>query len=464
MSQSRDGAEAGINSVANYIVNTYTSPGGPGDPITNATYTTTASPVTYGGNPVVLTTISGHTSNYPVSSVATAFDTSGVGMGSLTAGNLTINYNTEATLLSMHSAFYPFGSNTKQTVQTWKIVSDGSISTIRNAKVEVSAILERHLTPTFNYAAFATNNGCAALTFGGGGSTNSYDSSTYVSGSGTPAFTTTDGNIGTNGNLSTIGSPTTINGDLFTPRVGVGSCSVSNVTAWTDSSGTINGSIVELPQAINYPTPAAPNPVPGTTNTTLNNKGTDCGTINGCTYGSPVAGDFYLAPGACPPLPAGPGVYDNITIKGNVHLSTAAAGTKACYNINSLTENGGGTLIIDSGPVIVNLAGVGVSIPLDITGGGMINSVTPAYNATSFQILYGGTGTIKLKGGGQSIGVMYAPNASYSIGGGADWYGSLIGGTLTDMGGSAIHYDKHLASGGYTVGNWMLDSFTWKKY
>jgi PilX N-terminal len=466
MSQARDGAEAGINSAANYIVNTYTSPGGAGDPTTayNVKVSPVQSPSTAtSGDDVILTTISGHTSNYPVNSVTTAFNTTGVGKGSITAGNLTINYNTEATLLSMHTAFTPFGTVTPQTVQTWKIVSDGSVSTIRNAKVEVSAILEQHITPTFNYAAYATNNGCSALTFGGGGTTNSYDSSTY-SGTGTPTFSTADGNVGTNGNLNTLGASTTINGDLFTPRAGTGACSVSNVTAWTDSSGTINGSIVELPQAINYPTPALPNPMPGTTSTTLNNKATDCGTINGCTYGSPVAGDFYLAPGTCPPAVGGPGVYDNITIKGTVHLSTAALGTKACYNINSLTENGQGTLAIDSGPVILNLAGVGTSTPLDITGGGMINSVAPAYNPMSLQILYAGSGTIKLKGGGQSIGVMYAPNASYSIGGGADWYGSLIGGTLTDMGGSAIHYDRHLANAGFTVGNWMLDSFTWKKY
>jgi hypothetical protein len=82
----------------------------------------------------------------------------------------------------------------------------------------------------------------------------------------------------------------------------------------------------------------------------------------------------------------------------------------------------------------------------------------------TFQLLYGGTGTIKLKGGGSAIGVMYAPNAPYSFGGGGDWYGSIIGGQLTDMGGTSIHYDRHLANSGFTVGNWMLDSFTWKKY
>src|SRR5690348_17996361 len=52
------------------------------------------------------------------------FNTVGVGKGSVTAGNNTINYNTEATLLSMHSAFIAFGSTTPQTVQTWKIRSE----------------------------------------------------------------------------------------------------------------------------------------------------------------------------------------------------------------------------------------------------------------------------------------------------------------------------------------------------
>ena len=134
-----------------------------------------------------------------------------------------------------------------------------------------------------------------------------------------------------------------------------------------------------------------------------------------------------------------------------------------CYNINSLTENGGGTLYIDSGPVVVNIAGTGQSTPFDLTGGGMINTVTPKFDPMSFQILYAGTGTIKLKSGASAVGLMYAPNASYSLGGGADWYGALIGATLTDMGGAAIHYDRKLQKEDYIPGSWMLDSFTWKK-
>src|SRR5579862_7388580 len=68
-SQARDGAEAGINAAANYIVNTYAQPGQTGDPTT--AYVNTVSPVTYSGNPVVLSAMSGVSSNYPVASVKT---------------------------------------------------------------------------------------------------------------------------------------------------------------------------------------------------------------------------------------------------------------------------------------------------------------------------------------------------------------------------------------------------------
>jgi len=68
------------------------------------------------------------------------------------------------------------------------------------------------------------------------------------------------GNVGTNGNLTTNGSPTTINGNLSTPRTGTGTCTTNNVTAWTDNAGTVNGSIIELPQPVTYPTPVIPHP------------------------------------------------------------------------------------------------------------------------------------------------------------------------------------------------------------
>ncbi len=472
-SQARDGAEAGVNSAANYLMNIYTPPvAGTGtDPLSGYNYTSVypvqAGATNTSGHDVYLSAnTSQQASTYPVASVQSAFNTAGRGKGTFTAGNTTVTYATTAKLLSM-SKLNSAISGSQAVVQTWQITSDGTVAGIRNANVEVSAILEQTVVPTFNYAAFASSSGCSALTFGGGGTTDSFDSSTY-SGSGTPTLSTTYGNVGTNGNLSTSGSPTTINGNLSTPRTGTGTCTTSNVTAWSDTSGTVTGSIIELPQPVTYPTPPAPSPMPPSNSAnaiTLNNSSANCSGISGCTFsttGGCASGAFCLAPGTCPPANpgagnSGPGVYGDITAKGNVHLSAG------CYNINSFTENGGGTLIIDSGPVVLNIAGTGQTTPFSLTGGGMINSASPPYNPTTLQILYGGTGTIKLSGGASAIGLMYAPNASYSITGGANWYGSLIGASLTDMGGSAIHYDRHLQVEDYVPGDWMLESFTWKK-
>ena len=84
---------------------------------------------------------------------------------------------------------------------------------------------------------------------------------------------------------------------------------------------------------------------------------------NGVVYNSmartPIAG-ATLTPG-------GPGstlTLGNVTTNGNsvLHLN---AGT---YVVNSLTMNGSSKVIIDSGPVIFQIAGVGVTTPLTITG------------------------------------------------------------------------------------------------
>src|SRR5712692_7777939 len=441
MSQARGGAEAGVNKAANFLMSTgYTLPGGAGDPLTN--YILTVSPVTYSGKPVVLSADSTVLSNYPLAAAQSSFNTAG--QGGLTAGNSTVNYTSSATLLSMQRVT-PYGSTTPVTIQTWEITSDGTISGLRNAQVEVSAILEQPISPVFNYAAFATSNGCSALTFGGGGTTDSYDSGAVVNGSvSTQAY---GGNVGTNGNLTTGGSPTTLNGSLSTPRTGVGACTAGNVTAWTDNQGTVTGGLVELPQPVVYPTPVIP--PPGTTNLSID-KNWKCPTggsaIPGCTS---KAGDIYLPPGA----------YGNLSISGNANLHVSA-GT---YNINSFQEQSAQSgLIIDSGPVIFNVTGNNVSgAVVDLTGNSVQN---PSLDPGNFQILYAGSGTIKLAGNSQASGLVYAPNATFSFTGGSNWYGAVIGKLMTDMGGTGVHYDRRLQVEYFTIGNYMLDSFTWKKY
>jgi hypothetical protein len=147
----------------------------------------------------------------------------------------------------------------------------------------------------------------------------------------------------------------------------------------------------------------------------------------------------------------------NVTINAGavLHLN---AGT---YVLNSFTMNGGAKIVIDSGPVVLNVAGVGETTPITITGQGIVNT---SYDPSTLQILYAGTGNIKLAGGDQTAALFYAPNASAAISGGADLYGALVVNKLTETGGAAIHYDRNLQNNALTAGNYMLSAFTWKTY
>ena len=58
--------------------------------------------------------------------------------------------------------------------------------------------------------------------------------------------------------------------------------------------------------------------------------------------------------------------------------------------------------------------------------------------------------------------------APITIVGSSAFYGSLIGSTITDVGGAAIYYDRSLGSSSptpvATVGNFMMDSFSWSRF
>ena len=435
MSQSRYGAESGLTVAVDFIVNTYAAPTvGGADPLAN--YNTAVSPVTFGGQPVVLSTIAG-LSNYPNAAVVTAFQNAVNTPGNVIAGNTTVNYDATATLLSMGTVT-SYGNPV--TVQMWQISANGSITGVTNSQEQVSAILERQVTPTNVYAAFATANGCSSLTFSGGGQTDSYDSSTLavVGGVATPpaSFDTYAGNIGSNGNLAENGSKTTIYGTFSTPDTGVGNCSGGNVTAWTDSgNATVTGGLVKLPQIVNFPPPVFPAPLPG-------------------------------SPSPNNPTTLAPGDYGDISMTGHDVLTLSPG----VYNINSISESGNSTLVIASTPldptctcsrVVLNVTGNGQNTPVDLTGGGVQNASLVANN---LQINYAGTGTIKMTGGSQSAAVVYAPNASYTLTGGSDFFGAVVANTVSDSGGAAIHFDRALSKNSYIVSNYMLDAFSWQKF
>lgn len=438
--QSRYAAESGVAAATNYLLNSYVSPTVAGaDPL--AAYDTTQSPVRWNNAPVVLSSDPAVAANYPIAATQTAFAASSA--GTLTAGSGTTAYVASATLLTMKTMTDSFTGG-QFTIQMWRITGAGSIDGAGAAAVQVSAVLETTDKPVFSYAAFATDDGCGAISFVGGAFTDSYDS-TVANSWMTPS--PSDGNVGTNGNYNGGG---VINGSLSTPRTGVGKCSAGGVTA-TSSSATITGGITSLGQPLTFPTPPAPDPLPPTTNDSIQpNSGCPAG-VSYCTP-NPGAGVTITPPTASTVVTLG-----NVNVNGGaiVHLSAGV------YVVNSLTLNGGSTIVIDSGPVVFQVAGVGQTTPLDLSGGAVTN---PSYIPSNLQFIYGGTGTVKLTGNSATAATVLAPNAAAELNGTGDFYGALITKTVTGGGNSAIHYDRNLMKQAVTQGNPVLHQFSWNSY
>ncbi len=468
MSQSRYAAESGVQKASNFLLDSaqYAIPGSVSDPLSN--YNRTASPVTYNGQPVVLSAMPSQASNYPVASVQTAFNNAA--HGSLTAGNATLNYGAYATLLSMQ-VFESYGGG-QAVVQTWRITGTGGLAGSPNATVEVSAITETPKVPASSYAAFATDTTCGALSFSGNTVTNSYDS-TSLTGSIAPTMSSTGGNVGTNGNLS-IGGSVEINGNLYTPRTGVGDCSSGAVTALTESGhAEVTGSVVQLPTAVSYPTPPIPAPSP-----------------------LPAAGPITNASGACVllGLTLGTNCFEsgsNITINGlgstlslpsvtlgsHTNIILVASSPSAQYNFNSISLAGGSSIgITATGPtqnVLVNVVGKNpdnsnISTPIDFVGGTFASvsgcAACSNYDASMLQFIYGGTGTINLTGNSGAAATFYAPNATVELSGNIDLYGSVLAKRMNNTGNAPIHYDRRLGRDFYVAGHPMASDFTWKRY
>ena len=160
----------------------------------------------------------------------------------VSASNIrSVGYDARARLMSMRQIIDAV-TGAPATLQRWEITGTGTAGGAGAATVSVISEIEVNETPLYKYAAFAQSAGCGALSFGGGGTTDSYDSTLPLGADGKPVKSAYGGNVGTNGNLDENGATTTINGSLSTPRSGVGACSANNVTALSQSGpATVTG-------------------------------------------------------------------------------------------------------------------------------------------------------------------------------------------------------------------------------
>ena len=147
----------------------------------------------------------------------------------------------------------------------------------------------------------------------------------------------------------------------------------------------------------------------------------------------------------------------NLSLSGGAILNLTAG----VYNLNSINLSGGSQIIVQSGPVVMNIVGTSQATPINFNGGTTSNMT---FDPSRFRILSGGTGNVRLNGGTSSSAMVYAPNAAIDLSGGADYYGSVLGRTVNVSGGVRVHYDRNLGGSFGTTGNRMLTSFTWKKF
>jgi hypothetical protein len=93
------------------------------------------------------------------------------------------------------------------------------------------------------------------------------------------------------------------------------------------------------------------------------------------------------------------------------------------------------------------------------------NLATTVYDASSLQIVYGGTANLSMQGGNlQSSASVYAPNATFEMTGTQDFFGSILAKTITNAGNAKIHYDRRLGRDFWVAGHPMIGSFTWKRF
>ncbi|MBI3400177.1 MAG: pilus assembly PilX N-terminal domain-containing protein [Acidobacteria bacterium] len=488
MSQARYAGEAGVQKAGNFLLDStqYTLP----TTAQLADYKYDVSPVLRTSNlqPVVLSAKDAACtgSNYPDAAMQTAF--CAAAKGALAAGNASISYNSTATLLAMQK-FTSYGAG-EVVVQTWQITGDGSLSGTRNATVEVVATIETPKVPANSFAAFGTDSGCGALTFGGNVKTNSYDPST-LSGSTAPttangALSNDGGDVGTNGNL-TISGHVDVYGKLYTPRTGVGNCTTGNVTALTESgAATVSDSLVQLPSPVAYPAPTIPtqSALPAVSLSSAGTTAVTCALL-GPTLTQGTQAEVQAGTAQCNVTGStitlnGTGStlsLPSLTTTAQVNIVLVASTSAAQYDFNSISLGGqstigpyataaGQTVVVDV--VGKDNTGTDIATPIDFTGGSYAAvtgcATCSAYDANFLQIIYGGTGNIIMSGNSAASAVVYAPNSAITLHGTSDIYGSMLGKTIDDTSGANIHYDSNLQNTLFVPGNPVIGTFTWKRY
>ncbi len=110
------------------------------------------------------------------------------------------------------------------------------------------------------------------------------------------------------------------------------------------------------------------------------------------------------------------------------------------YCFRRIDLSGASTLRVD-GPVRVYLTDAS-----DLSGGSVLNTTALASNFLLFSSYVSAGDGVRLAGGAGAHLAVYAPDSGVRFTGGTDFFGAVVGGYLTNNGGTNFHYDESLGT------------------
>src|SRR5262249_55406878 len=142
LTQARYAAEAGAQSTANWLIYNYTNP------TDYSSYDMNKSPVKYNNANVLLSAVTGLSSNYPDTAVSGAYNAA-LSNKPVTGMDVSVSYSTTATLQTMRLV-QAFGGTGQVPLQSWLINSKSTLGG-SNASVDVTTTIEKFGSPVFSY-------------------------------------------------------------------------------------------------------------------------------------------------------------------------------------------------------------------------------------------------------------------------------------------------------------------------
>jgi hypothetical protein len=130
------------------------------------------------------------------------------------------------------------------------------------------------------------------------------------------------------------------------------------------------------------------------------------------------------------------GTYGTLDLSSQGKVVLGTPGQTTTYNFQGVIT-GSQTQIVYAGPVVIN-----VNSSLDIGGQGTISDLSTPASAIHWNFKGGNNEVVQIHGGGNTVGVFYAPNNQLKLYGNGDFYGAIAAKSVDLNGATKIHIDE----------------------